>query len=190
MGTLYNAKSRILSFVSDIRIYKGGFILFGDSHYKIKGPETRAILNVIEPGDILLRRYSNYLGSKFIPGYYSHVAIYVGENTVVHMLGSGIVSEDILTFLRCDDICVLRSKNRYEAEQAVINVYKHLEAGVPYDYNFDHDSAERFYCTELIDNCYDYKVKKLLNKRQIMPDDFLALVDRFFHIVWVRDKEK
>lgn len=40
---LYKIKSNIIRFFSNIRIYEGGIILFGDSHYAIKGPHMREI---------------------------------------------------------------------------------------------------------------------------------------------------
>jgi len=188
MSLFYKIKSKVLSFLSDIRFYPGGFILFGSSSYGIKGSETREIINELLPGDILLRRYAHYLGSRLIPGYFSHAAVYVGHNNVIHMLGEGINKEDILTFLRCDDICILRPRDMFKAEQAIIKAENHLKMGIEYDYEFDHDSAKRFYCTEFVDNCYDYVVKKMVKKDMIMPDDFLQLKKVIFDIVWMREK--
>ena len=78
----YNFKKWFLRFFSDIRLYKGGLIICGDSHYKIKGKETREILDIIQHGDVILRRYDHYLGSVLISGYYSHAAIYIGKNII------------------------------------------------------------------------------------------------------------
>jgi len=189
MNLFYKIKSKVLSFVSDIRFYPGGFILFGDSHYKIKGPDTRQILNELMPGDILLRRYSHYLGSVFIPGYFSHGAVYVGQNRVIHMLGEGICEEDILTFLRCDDIAILRCVDMYKTQKAIQAAEGYLKLKIDYDYDFDFDSSKRFSCTEFVDACYDYIAKDMLNKKMVMPDDFLNLAEsRNFDVVWMRYK--
>ncbi len=59
---LYNIKKWLISWFCDIRIYKGGFILFGGSYYKINGKNQREIINIIEPGDVLLRRFNHYIG--------------------------------------------------------------------------------------------------------------------------------
>lgn len=173
-------KSKIISFFADIRLYIGGFILFGDSSYKIKGPQMREILDILKPGDILLRRYSHYLGSLIIPGYFSHAAIYIGNNEIIHMLGAGINKEDILTFLRCDDIAILRTSED-EAKEAVYQAKAYYIAGIKYDFNFD-DKPDRFYCTEFIDNLFNYPIKKQIGKKIIMPDNFLN--SNFFEIVW------
>ena len=112
--------------------------------YRISGSNLRAILNVLQPGDILLRGYEGYVDGEFIrrsslstgkgfkPGWFTHVALYAGELTdvdraqvppafrndpgyfstgtqmVIHSMAKGVHTEDILTFLRCDYLCILR----------------------------------------------------------------------------------
>jgi len=183
MGTLYNIKASVMSWFSDIRIYNGGFVLFGSSSYQIKGDEMREILNCIQPGDILLRRYSHYVGSLMIPGYFSHAAIYVGDNNIIHMLGEGITKEDILVFLRCDDIAILRAKDKALAENIVINAKLYFDKKIKYDYNFNSTDSKKFYCTEFVDKCANNIVQKSLKKRKTtMPDDFLN--ETLFDIIW------
>lgn len=174
MTTFYDIKSGVLSWFSDIRFYKGGIILFGDSYYDVKGEHARQVLNIIEPGDVLLRKYDHYLGSRLISGYWSHVAIYVGdEYYVIHMLGEGITKEDILTFTRCDDICVLRAKDKSLVAEAIINAKKNYELGIKYDYDFKLSNS-KFYCTEFVDSLFSYPVQEKIGKDKIvLPDHFL-----------------
>lgn len=170
---LYNIKRKILHFVSDIRVYKypAFVILWGDTHYKLKAEEKRMIINTIEPGDILLRVYYNYLGSIFIPGYWSHSALFDGPHHVIHMLGNGIVREDILKFMNCDDIAILRYKGGIEKIQEAIEKAKNqLSKGVEYDYDFNTETPEKFYCTELISYVYNLSYPK---DKMIFPDQFL-----------------
>ncbi len=180
MDWFYSVKSKLLSFFSDIRIYPGGFILFGKSSYKINGTDMRSILNVLQPGDVLLRRYSHYLGSILIKGYFSHAAIYVGDNIVVHMLGEGITREDILTFLRCDDITILRA-DQVAAVYAKVKAEELSTQGIPYDYDFVSDD-KKLYCTELIDDVFNHPVGREKYGKVILPDDFLN--SSFFKVVW------
>jgi hypothetical protein len=186
MGLWYNAKSKFLSWASDIRVYPGGFILFGKSYYKIDGLDSRAILDALKPGDVMLRRYTHYLGSLMIPGHFSHAAIYVGDNKVIHMLGEGITEEDILTFLRCDDIAILRTN--LEVSNKAIDTAKDLLAKkIPYDYDFS-TNVDRLYCTELIDNIFDKPVSSKNNGKIVMPDDFMKY--GVFDIVWQKNLAK
>jgi len=184
MSWWYKFKKAFLTWVADIRIYPGGIILFGDSHYHLKGHHMRAILESLEPGDLLLRRYSHYLGSVTIPGYFSHAAVYTGNDHVVHMLGSGITREDILTFMHCDDLCVLRCKDKERSKVAVVRAMAQLRKGVQYDYDFDTENHEKFYCTEFVEYCFDYPTKErdLFEIKTILPDVFLA--STVFDIVW------
>lgn len=178
-------KYKVMDFMSHIRIYKGGFILFGDSHYKIKAQHIRQIIPVLKSGDILLRRDDHYLGSLIIPGYWSHVALYVGNKNVIQMATTGIDIEDILSFLMyADNIQVLRLK---EDDQELVNyaidrAFKYLSLDVEYDYDFSFNSDDEMSCTELVDNCYKYPTMyDQKNKNYIVPDDFLNSI---FKTVW------
>lgn len=181
-AVIYKVKNKLIAWFSDIRIYVGGIILFGESHYAIKGPHTRQVLDVLKPGDVLLRKYKHYLGSMLIPGYWSHAAIYIGDNQVVHMLGCGITNEDILTFLRCDDVMVIRCIDEARIESAIKEAFNYLHKGIGYDYEFDFEDTKEMSCTEFIDVCYgrlEYK-SKFINKL-ILPDDLLGSM---FKVVW------
>lgn len=186
MEFLYKVKAKTINFFSDIRVYKGGIVLFGASSYRIKGNHMRDIINTVQPGDVLLRRYDSYLGTFFIPGYFSHAAIYEGRDNVLHMMGDGIVSEDILTFMRCDDIRILRSTDsEEEIKYAVINAMLSYNFGVEYDFNFDADCPKKFYCTEFVDNCFGHPVRIMLGSgKKILPDDFLKT--DYFKTVWTK----
>lgn len=184
----YSIKSKVINFFSDIRGYWFGFVLFGNSSYQLKGPHMREILDVVQPGDVLLRRYAHYLGSVLVPGHYSHAAVYAGDNKIIHMLGDGITEEDILTFMRCDDLAVLRLiSGLISAEYAVRKAKTHKKVGVDYDFDFDTDNPKRFYCTEFVDNCFGCMVKgEISPKTKIMPDDFLR--SGAFEVIWSKKK--
>ena len=179
---IFDVKAAVIDFFADIRFYPVGMIILGESSYQIKGHHEREIMDLLEPGDVLLRRYNHYLGSIFIPGYWSHVAIYVGEDKVIHMLGNGIAKEDILTFMRTDDMVVLRSTDAAMIKGAIIKAQEYFELGIGYDYNFDFVDKSKMSCTELVNTCYEspgFDNRK--NKKYILPDDFLNSV---FKVVW------
>jgi len=184
----YEIKSKIIAWFGDIQIFKYPFfILFGHNAYKIKGTDQREILDIIKPGDVFLRRYDHYISGLMIPGYFTHAAMYVGDNQMIHVLGKGMCKEDILTFLRCDNVVVLRFKDPLMVENAIKNAYEQLEKKVEYDFDFDTDSPEKFYCTELVDFCYGYPVKATITHKTILPDDFLE--SGKFEVVWTKRKQ-
>lgn len=181
----YKIKRTVVDFVANIRIYWFGFILFGDSHYKVKGTHTRQIMSILEPGDILLRTYYNYLGSKLTPGYWSHAALYEGDDKVIHMLGEGITREDILIFTRCDDVAVLRHPDKKEVEKALVKLHSYYAADIEYDYDFNFHNEKEMSCTELVSECYSDPVyKNRYSENIILPDD---LLDSVFDIVWKKN---
>lgn len=114
------------------------FIVWDPGSYQLKGNDVRELIGLLQPGDILLRSYNNYVDGLFIPGQFSHVGLYVGhiveaqriqagsllqdavkregaqkffktgQQMVIHAMAEGVQMEDILTFSRCDYLVVLR----------------------------------------------------------------------------------
>jgi len=178
-------KEAIVDFFGNIRLYAGGIILFGDSKYKLKGPDWRSIINILQPGDIVGSAHDHYISSWFIKGDFGHVGIYVGDNQVIHVRTDGIVREDILTFLRADKAFVVRRTDQSLVDIAIQKAYEQLAKDVEYDYDFDKQDTEQFYCSEFTDFCYDYPLRGGVSKDKsfIYPDDYLVPSD-LFDIIW------
>ena len=181
----YKIKSAFIRWFVDIQVFKYPFfILLGDTSYQIKGQHQRQIIDTLKSGDVLLRRYNNYLGGLMIPGYFTHAALYVGDNQVIHSLENGLCKEDILVFMRCDNIAIVRAKDQFIIHKAIKKAYEQLEKNVEYDYDFNTDSPDRFYCTEFVDFCFDYIVKPFISHDYIIPDDFTGSAN--FDVVWTK----
>lgn len=180
-------KEVMVDFFGNIRLYKGGIILFGESKYKLKGPDWREILNVIQPGDIIGNAHANYVSSWFIKGKFGHVGLYVGDNQVIHVVTDGIVKEDILTFLRADDAFVVRPTDQSIVYPSIQKAWEQLAKDVEYDYDFDAQDIEQFYCSEFTDFCTNYILRNGIAKDNtfIYPDDYL-IPSEHFEIVWVK----
>jgi hypothetical protein len=172
----------IVNFFGGIRFYWFGFILWGDSHIKIKGPHMRQILDNAKPGDLILRRFDNYLSSWFIKGRFSHIGLYVGDNYVIHVGGHGILKEDILTFVRADDAAILRPVDIETVEPAIKCAYEQLAKDVDYDFLFDSNSPEHFYCSEFTDYCYGSILKHTVSGDIVYPDDYLK--SSRYQLIW------
>lgn len=174
-----------VGFIANIRVYWGGFVLWGGSSYKVKGHDMRKILETLQPGDVLLRVYQHYIGSIFVPGFWSHAAIYIGNDSVIHMLGHGICKEDILTFMRCDGIVVLRCNKPGMIEPAIAKANYYLNAGTDYDFGFIRGDTS-LYCSEMIYHCFE-KDPLIKFDKYILPDD---LICELFNVVYGKDHHK
>lgn len=88
-------------------------VVFDPSTYRVKGRDCRELLNLLQPGDILLRAYEGYVDSWFIRrsrprrlegrpkvGTFTHVGLYVGELRPEHR---ALVARDIKGYDWDDD---------------------------------------------------------------------------------------
>lgn len=133
------------------------FIIYKPQFHKVKGYMIRDILHKVRTADILIRRHDGYISSIFIPGFWTHVGIYVGQNEVIHIIETGVKKEDILDFCRTDHIALLRVKvncDRYEVIKRAYIYYQQSQKGeLAYDFLFKSNN-KNLYCTELVNNCF------------------------------------
>ena len=152
-------KQFLLNILGDIKVYRYPFFMVYDpSTFLVKGYHTRHVMEVIRPGDVVLRKFRCYLDGFFIPGAYSHSGIYTGDGKVVHAIAEGVEEIDIIDFLRCDSCCVLRPDDEKQAALAVERAKAVI--GTPYDFDFT-DGTDALYCHELTATCYrEFGVEK------------------------------
>ena len=148
----YELKAKFLTKFGDIKVYKSPmFIVYDPSTYEMTGDKILQVLDMLQPGDVILRGYQHYLDGMFIPGDYSHGAIYVGDKKIIHAVAAGVSYVDVVEFCMCDRICILRP-NKYQA--TAIKIAKKLAAdNIPYDFGFKR-GASALYCFELCAECY------------------------------------
>jgi len=182
MGIVYNLQKGFFRFIGDIKwagIKHPFWFIVNAKGYKLKGAHYRLIREIIEPGDILLRRFEGYVDKFFIPGYWNHAGIYIGDDgskpeQVIHAVSEGVIQEDILNFMRTDHMIILRAE---KGKDEALNTARAI-VGKPYDFGFDFDEANRFSCTELVAYCYPHldslsgKLDKIrYRKYTIVADD-------------------
>jgi hypothetical protein len=181
MALLEKVYNGFIKFFGDIKVYKFPFFLLYDpGSYKVKGEDIRQVIKIIQPGDILLRGYVNYLDGYVIPGFFSHAGLYVGEvkesdsvnlkpdqlddfrtgdQMVVHSMAEGVFMEDVINFCRCDYMMILRRNLALESEESrkikfsdVYNIALN-DLGLAYDFKFDFQDFNKLSCTELVFDC-------------------------------------
>jgi hypothetical protein len=131
LGKIFGlAKDSFIKCIGDIKVFGWPlFLLYDPGSYLVKGGDMRTLIHALRPGDILVRGYKNYLDGYLIPGYFSHVGLYLGEvkiediqyvdprgtatfkageQMVIHSMAEGVFMEDVLSFCFCDYMAVLR----------------------------------------------------------------------------------
>jgi uncharacterized protein YycO len=113
----------------------------------------RAAADMIQAGDIVLRKYTYYLDSYFIKGEYSHSGIATSEKNVMHAVAEGVCRVDFFDFIKdSDGFMILRPVYKEEQRPQAILKALMLE-GKPYDFIFNTKSKNAFYCHELTNYC-------------------------------------
>ncbi|MDX8404284.1 MAG: YiiX/YebB-like N1pC/P60 family cysteine hydrolase [Mariprofundaceae bacterium] len=163
---IYRIKRIILTIFGDIKVFKWPmFGVYQPVTFKVKGHDTRAIIAVIQPGDVIMRSYCNYLDGYFIPkgeSQCSHSGLYIGDNNIVHSIAEGSKFDDIIDFCRADRIVVLRPDKGQE--WAIEHANKCVDSHVPYDFNFEPGSG-KYYCHEFTASCYpELEIEQLSGK--------------------------
>lgn len=183
MGLLYSLQKHVFGFIGDIKwggIAHPLWFTINATGYKLKGEHYRKLIKRLQPGDIFIRRFEGYVDKWFIPGFWNHAGLYIGDDgenkeQVVHAVSEGVIQEDILNFMRTDHMLVLRlAKDKKGKGRATAIEKAKAVVGRPYDFGFDFKDTNRFSCTELVDYCYPGVVtgKKRFGKTVIVADDF------------------
>ncbi|SHE46048.1 Permuted papain-like amidase enzyme, YaeF/YiiX, C92 family [Mariniphaga anaerophila] len=145
----------------------------------------------LRPFDIILVKSTNHLTDVFIPGYFGHAGIYMGnqldpakyflhhhkmtgEKMVVESVRSGVRTSHLTDFADGNTFLVMRLKNLPPERKANIrnNIYKHL--GKSYDFNFDILSPASITCTELVFLAFDFiswHTQNVWSGITVTPDD-------------------
>jgi len=165
----------ILEFSGHTMLHKyPPFVIYRPDIHKVRGPHVRLVLDMVQPGDILLRRYDGYLNTIFTPGYWGHGGGYTGDNQMVHAVSQGTISEDILNFCRADAVCVLEvNVSDEEKALAIQRLNAAADKNIPYDFDFS-VMNETYYCTELLDVAYGgifYKDYQMVAGQLVLTPD-------------------
>ena len=144
-------------------IQKVGGIVLADRYLK-RGHEPSIPENVrerilphLKPGDILAVRKEYAVTNYFLPGYWPHVALYLGESShhrVLESMKDGVYIRGIGSPFSSDSVVVLRPKLPPEAIQEGIKRGLSHE-GKGYDFSFDFSRSDRLVCTEVVYRSFD-----------------------------------
>lgn len=190
----YEIQKALFTFIGNIRwhgLLHPFWMTINATTFQLKGRHYRTVEQLIQPGDILVRRFEGYIDRFLIPGFWNHAGIYVGEINnkdyqVVHALSDGVVVDDLIDFMRADHLIVLRVPEGKQKE-ALIRAKSII--GREYDFAFNFKETLRFSCTELIGYCYQNTIvgKKRFGRMTIVGDDIVNTTS--LKVIWDSRKD-
>ena len=175
----YSLWSRFLTKFGYIKVFKYPFwLVYDPDDFEVTGEKVLEVMNILKPGDVVLRGYNHYLDGKFVPDElkFSHGAMYVGDGKLIHAVAEGVSEIDVIEFTRCDRVAVLRPKRGQKA--AIAKAKELLKKNTPYDFGFNR-GVSSVYCFELCGEAYSMldiprKTVKMLFGLIRRKDVFLA----------------
>ena len=175
---LHSYRYKIVYFLSKIF---GQFA--GQFHGKIDKKTTSMLLKTnLQEYDIVLQKSLTHLTEKFIPGYFGHVGVYLGNDLMIETPRSGVRICSTEEFSNGEIYLIVRPVNLSENQKQKIKTSLKNQMGKKYDFNFDSQSPDRIVCSDLVCLAYDYigwQSKKRAGHYITSPDDLVrSLLDR------------
>ena len=191
---LFKLEKAVFSFIGDIKwagILHPFWLTINAKTFRLKGKHYRIVEELIQPGDIIIRRFEGYLDKFLIPGWFNHAGIYIGnidtqKHMIVHAISDGVVIDDLIDFMKTDHMIILRAPQKLR-EEAMRRAKATI--GSEYDFAFDFKESVRFSCTELISHCYPGHIngKKRFGRMTVVADDIVETPT--MEIVWDSRKD-
>jgi len=164
----------------------------------------KPLADMLQPLDIILVKSRSHLTDKFIPGFFGHAAIYTGtrqqleesgcwnlpgviphhreidqEKVFAEGLRSGLQLSDIGHFMDGEIYLVIRLPELTYGRKAAVYRRIYSNMGKRYDFNFDVNSPDRIFCSELVYLVFDHinwLTHKTWGRNTITPDEIARSV--------------
>ncbi len=168
---------------------------------RLPDAEKKILESLLKPLDILLEKTPFRLTDKMIPGYFGHVAIWLGGpedwereglniidepivkryltaikngEKIVEALRPGVMINSLNHFLNIDDLAVLRHQKLTTKLKEEYLIRALQQVGKKYDFNFDVETDRKIVCSELAYVVYhdvDWPTSKSMGRVTISPDN-------------------
>jgi hypothetical protein len=148
----------------------------------------------LQPFDIVVMKSRHHLTDQFIPGYFGHGGIWLGNElatkmthrpaksddtkgrAMVEVLRNGVKISTLREFCDGDVFLIIRLSNLTESQRKALltNINKQLKKD--YDFNFDIESPEAITCTELVYLTFDFvdwQIRYTWSRFTLSPDDLV-----------------
>jgi len=150
----------------------------GQFHGKIdKKTNSMLLRSHLQEYDIVLQKSLTHLTEKFIPGYFGHVGVYLGNDQMIETPRSGVRICSTEEFSNGEIYLIVRPVNLSKSQKQKIKSSLNSQMGKKYDFNFDSQSPDRIVCSDLVCLAYDYidwQSKKRAGHYITSPDDLVG----------------
>ena len=205
---IYNNIADYFNFMTDSFVFVASKT-FGNSAGKVQSrngklfsmseEEKNATKDTMKPLDILLEKTPFRLTDKFIPGYYGHVAIWIGNeeelkklgiwddpliatyheqirsgHQIIEALRPGVEINKLEHFLDIDDLLVLRDQKLTDIQRREYILRAFEQVGKEYDFNFDVETDSKIVCSEIVYVVFhdiQWPTVKSMGRFTISPDN-------------------
>lgn len=165
--------------------------------------EIAKVRKQLEPGDLIFERRDWELSNIGLPGFWSHVALYIGSPserrrsfgedplpdpklahvTVIEAIGEGVIVSTFEHSADADYVAVVRpTVPPPKKAEAIARAVRYL--GRPYDFEFDFATDDRIVCTELVYKSYEgalhLPVMRLAGRNVTPANDFVRWFDEVY----------
>ena len=104
-------------------------------------------------GDVIVTRHDDAMSNLFLPGFWPHAALYLGEGWFLEAKKDGVKVRPLRETLEVDAFLVLRPQlEEREIKEALTAALSH--EGKLYDFAFDFTRSDRLVCTEVVYRTY------------------------------------
>jgi hypothetical protein len=166
---------------------------------KLSPEERKQMEATYKPLDIMMEKTPFRLTDQFIPGYYGHVALWIGTEDelkqigvwdnpliqkyheairsgrhIIEALRPGVQINSLDHFLNIDDLLVVRHNNLSDEQKAEYILRAFAQIGKEYDFNFDVETDSKIVCSEIVYVVFhdiEWPTKKQLGRYTISPDN-------------------
>ena len=172
-------------------------------HAKRITPAIRAQLEaILEPGDVMVSRHDDAASNLFLPGYWIHASLHIGDQharqslsialdehragrwvdpiRVLEARKDGVLFRPLEETLAVDAVAVLRPKLRpQQIGQAIARAIAH--EGKLYDFEFDFFRSDRLVCTEVVYRGYhgvggiEFALSHRAGRPTLSAEDLIAM---------------
>ena len=178
---VYNAMAVLGTFAGNVKIW------ISPPH--ITQAQIQDLKQILQPGDLILERQNWYLSNGFLPGFWKHMALYVGSAEDLERRGLSmdplvrphwekfrhadrhghaprvieVVSSGVmfspLEHTAAADDLAVLRPRLSESRKNAAVARAFSHYGKPYDFDFDFFSTDKLVCTELIYRAYDEPIR-------------------------------